>query len=351
MRDYLTDQETAKLLGKRIDQLYLIVDAFDAIPDDQWELSEGEHFEFVSTGTDPQGRRKRRFTEEGVEALARYLESTETQGLLKKILDKLTNWKTRRKQLLVSRRITQEFLTVGESLVFSGNRAFVPKKTTVAILQTNHKGFNNAWGRVRTAGQLEGSEAIELDKHFTLDDEKNLYFSEMGIARIAMDMKQNSTINQSRKAWMDAVGEVVERCFQAEVKHLQAAPKRIDEAVKKAKRAAKWRCEVTGQSKKAHNSLELDGHHLFDRRNRPDLADATANILVLRPDLHDEFHSWKTSASCCPQDFIEFITVVRGDLFDPVNSRVMARHQRLVHRLMLLQANYENNHLRYHGLR
>jgi hypothetical protein len=351
MRDFLTDQDTARLLGKRIDQLYLMVDAFDASPDDEWELNEGEHFDYVSTGVDAYGRRRRRFTEEGVEAMARYLEATETPGLLKKILDKLTNWKTRRKQLLVSRRITQEFLSVGDSLVFCGNRAFVPKKTTVAILQTNHKGLNNSWARLRTAGQLETGEAVELDQHFSLDEQSNLYFSEMGIARIATDMKHNSTISESRKAWMDAVGEVVERCFQAEVKHLLSAPKRIEEAVKKAKQAARSRCEVTGVAKKAHNTLELDGHHLFDRRSRPDLADATTNILVLQPQLHSEFHSWKDATGCCPQDFLDFITSVRGDLFDPVNSRAMARHQRLVQRLTLLQANYENNHLRYHGLR
>jgi hypothetical protein len=350
MRDFLTDQETAKLLGKRIDQLYSIVDAFDANSDDEWDLNEGEHFVYVSSAVDPYGRRKRRFTEEGVEALAHYLEATEARGFLKKILDRLTNWKTRRKQLLVSRRITQEFLTVSDALVFCGSRAFVPKKTAVAILQTNHKGLNNSWARLRTAGQLTNSEAVELDRDFTLDDQKNLYFSEIGIARVAWDMKHNSTISQSRKAWMEAVGEVVERCFQAEVKHLQSAPKRIEDAVKKAKRAAKDRCEVTGQSKKAHTSLELDGHHLFDRRSRPDLADALTNILVLIPDLHSEFHSWQSSATCCPQDFLEFITTVRGDLFDPVNSRAMARHQRLVHRLTLLQTNYEDNHLRYHAL-
>lgn len=351
MRDYLTDQETAKLLGKRIDQLYRIIDAFDAVPDDEWELNEGEHFAYTSTTVDAFGRRRRRFTEEGVEALARYLEVTESRGLLQKILDKLTNWKTKRKQLLVSRRITQEFLTVSDTLLFRGSRAFVPKKTTIAILQTNHKGFNNSWARVRGAGQLEGSEAVEIDKHFTVNDENTLFFSEMGIARIADDMKHNSTINAARKAWMDAVAEVVERCFQAEVKHLQSAPQRIENAVIKAKRAAKGRCDVTGQAKKAHTTLELDGHHLFDRRNRPDLADATDNILVLQSELHGEFHSWKASPSCCPQDFIEFVTTVRGDLFDPVNSRAMARLQRLVHRLTLLQANYENNHLRYHAVR
>ena len=351
MRDFLTDQETAKLLGKRIDQLYLIVDAFDAKPDDEWDLNEGEHFVYVSAAVDPYGRRKRRFTEEGVEALAHYLEATEARGFLKKILDRLTNWKMRRKQLLVSRRITQEFLTVSDALVFCSSRAFVPKKTAVAILQTNHKGLNNSWTRLRTAGQLTTGEAVELDRDFTLDDEKNLYLSEIGIARVAWDMKHNSTISQSRKAWMEAVGEVVERCFQAEVKHLLSAPKRIEDAVKKAKRAAKDRCEVTGQSKKAHTTLELDGHHLFDRRSRPDLADAITNILVLVPDLHSEFHSWKASPTCSPHDFIDFITTVRADLFDPVNSRAMARHQRLVHRLTLLHTNYEDNHLRYHALR
>ncbi|MEB3335183.1 MAG: hypothetical protein VKP70_09375 [Cyanobacteriota bacterium] len=351
MRDFLTDQDTAKLLGKRIDQLYTIVDAFDANADDEWDLNEDEHFVYVSTAVDAYGRRRRRFTEEGVEALAHYLEATEARGFLKKILDRLTNWKMRRKQLLVSRRITQEFLTVSDALVFRGSRAFVPKKTTVAILQTNHKGLNNSWARLRTAGELDGGEAVELDQHFTLDEQNTLCFSEMGIARIAWDMKHHSTISQSRKAWMDAVGEVVERCFQAEVKHLQSAPKRIEDAVKKAKRAAKDRCEVTGQSKKAHTSLELDGHHLFDRRSRPDLADAIANILVLNPDLHAEFHSWTSAATCCPQDFLDFITTVRGDLFDPVNSRAMARHQRLVQRLTLLQANYQDNHLRYHALR
>lgn len=217
----------------------------------------------------------------------------------------------------------------------------MPKKTTIAIPQTNHNGFNNAWAWVRTAGKLEGSEAIEIDRHFTVVDDKDLFFSEMGIARIADDMKHNSTINAARKAWMDAVAEVVGRCFQAEVKHLQSAPKRIEDAVRQAKRVAKGQCDVTGRAKKAHTTSESDGHHLFDRRSRLDLADATNNILVQQPELHNEVHSWKGSPSCYPQDFIEFITTIRGDLFDPINSRAMACLQRLVHRLSLLQANDE----------
>lgn len=192
--------------------------------------------------------------------------------------------------------MTQAFLIVSETMIFRAGRAFVPKKSTIATLQTNHKGFNTAWAWVRTAGKLEGSEAIEIDRHFTVVDDKVLFFSEMGIARIADDMKHNSRINAARKAWMDAVAEVVERCFQAEVKHLQSAPKRIEDTVRQAKRVARGRCDVTGQAKKAHTTSELDGHHLFERRSRLDLADATDNILVLQPELHNEVHSWKGTA-------------------------------------------------------
>ena len=48
MRDLLTDKETAKILGKRIDTLYKDIDFFDKYDDDEWELNEGEHFEFTT---------------------------------------------------------------------------------------------------------------------------------------------------------------------------------------------------------------------------------------------------------------------------------------------------------------
>jgi len=83
MRDLLTDRETAKILGKRIDVLYKIVDAFDAKADDEWELVEGEHFEYAGPAVaGANGRRPRRFSEEGVEALARYIEATEKRACL-----------------------------------------------------------------------------------------------------------------------------------------------------------------------------------------------------------------------------------------------------------------------------
>ena len=82
MRDLLTDRETAKILGKRIDSLYKIVEAFDANADDEWELVEGDHFEYSGPPVvGANGRRPRHFSEEGVEALARYIEANEKTGV------------------------------------------------------------------------------------------------------------------------------------------------------------------------------------------------------------------------------------------------------------------------------
>ena len=57
MRELLTDKETAKILGIKINQLYDTVDFFDKHDDDPWDLIEGEHFEFVQNTGDYQERR------------------------------------------------------------------------------------------------------------------------------------------------------------------------------------------------------------------------------------------------------------------------------------------------------
>lgn len=345
MRDLLTDRETAKILGKRIDSLYKIVDAFDANSDDEWDLVEGEHFEFAGPPVAGEGgKRPRRFTEEGIEAIARYLEATEKSGILDWFRDKLLKVKQKRKQLLVSRRITQEFMEVGSELVIQGDLAFVTRKSTIGILQTNYKGLNNSWERLRLAGTEEGEEALEQNKDFLESEERTLLISQRGIARVARDMRRNSRITKARQAWIEAVGDVVEECFKSEIRYLTQG---VDEAIKRAKWAAGHRCEVTGTKSSRHNQSDLAGHHLFDRRSRPDLADLPENILVIVPELHREFHSW-TGVSCSPNDFLRFIETSRSDLFDPVNARHMKRIQSLTRRLNRLQQEREGGHLRYH---
>jgi hypothetical protein len=114
--------------------------------------------------------------------------------------------------------------------------------------------------------------------------------SQRGIALVARDMNRNSQINEARKAWIKAEGDVVEKCCNAEIHHLTQGS---EMAVKRAKRAAVHRCDVTRHNASRQKKMDLSGYHLFDRRRRPDLADLTDNILVITPDLHQEFHTWR----------------------------------------------------------
>ena len=345
MRELLTDKETAKILRKTRATLYKTVDFFDSRDDDEWELIEGEHFEFVRGG-DPRYR-PRRFTEEGVEALARFYEEKHKISIIDSVLDALFQRRKRRKRMLVSRRITQEFIEAVPPPEIKGELAFVQRKTTINILQTNGKGFNNSEERLFQAGTLEGQEGLEIDKHFALNEDSEKLWSQKGIASIAVDMSQNSRITKARKAWVDAVGEVVEDCFKTEVKRISAAPLRIENAIDAAKKSAGYRCQVSGKRKTKTSQWQLHGHHLFDQATRPDIADLYENILVLEGSIHSEFHSWNYKESCEPNDFLYFLAEVRLDLIDPENNAASRRYDKLVARLTKLQKNYEGNKLKY----
>ena len=343
-RDLLTDRETARILGKKINSLYKTVDFFDSDDKDEWDLVEGEHFEFTTRSGD---YRERRFYEEGVEALAEYFDRN-TPGIIKLVGEALTHRRRKRKQMLVSRRITQELIESGSLVEVRGELGFVARKTCINVLQTNGRGINNSIDRLSQSGTLDGEEGLEIEKHFLLSEEGEKIWSQKGLASIAVDMRHNSSITKARKAWVGAVGEVVEDCFKIEIKRLASAPLRIDKAIARAKRAVRDTCQVTGKKKARGKNLSLDGHHLFDKANRSDLADFSDNILVVESSIHSDFHSWKGGSGCEPKDFLNFSSEIRSDLFDSSNSRSMERFNRLTVKLTQLQKNYENNHLRYH---
>ena len=340
MRDLLTDNEAARILGIRINKLYSIADFFDSDEDDDWALIEGEHFVFVQRGGE---FRDRRFTEEGVEAIARYLER-DHNGILSEVIEALTHRRRRRKRLLVKRRITQELIESGGIVRQIGNLAFVDMKTSRKILQTNGLGIRNAIHRLSHNDSLDGQEGIEIDKHFILMDDESKAWSQKGLASIALDMKENASISRSRKAWVEAVGEVVEDCFSRELRRIESAPNRIANAVRNARRASGNRCQLTGCARVRGRNLELHGHHLFDKSNRPDLADLHENILILEGNIHRDFHSWQGGSGCSPSDFLNYLNTARMDLVEASNARQVERQHEMTVRLIQLQRNWEGQH-------
>ncbi len=125
----------------------------------------------------------------------------------------------------------------GDGIVDSvGHLLFVDRKTSINILQTNGLGINNSIKRLAKADSLDGQESLEIDEHFMVTEDGSHAWSQKGIASIALDMKQYSKITKARRAWVAAVGEVIEDCFKKEVKRLESAPTRITNAISKAKR-------------------------------------------------------------------------------------------------------------------
>ena len=76
------------------------------------------------------------------------------------------------------------------------------------------------------------------------------------------------------------------------------------------------RCELTG------DGGDLDGHHLFNVSTFPWFAAMAWNIIIMRTDLHKEFHAWRggTSAWCTPVHFYYWWWIVKH----PVRSLLFA---------------------------
>jgi hypothetical protein len=89
-RDAFSDKEAAKMLGIPVTKLYRVCDFFDSDPDDEWDLIEEEFFEY-----EPGQARKRRFYEEGVMAIAKYLEETEGGSFLARLKEFFTHHRAR----------------------------------------------------------------------------------------------------------------------------------------------------------------------------------------------------------------------------------------------------------------
>jgi hypothetical protein len=292
------------MLGIPVSKLYRICDFFDSDPDDAWDLTEGEFFEF-----EPGQARKRRFYEEGVMAIAKYLEETEGGSFLARLKEFFTHHRARVTRALVQRRIIQ--VTQDRAgLVIRGDLVFLQQRSVVRVLGTNGKGMAGTLRRIEeeSAG-LDGAEGLEIDVHFAdFEDADGRHWSQRGIARLARTMHERGRITRARKAWVKAVADVAEDCFEVQRKVLESHEARVRTAMDRARSKAKA-CAVTQQKPNAadRNPIELEAHHLFDAASRPDLAALDDNLLVISSALHRNFHKWMGNRPCEPKYFVDYL--------------------------------------------
>jgi hypothetical protein len=282
-RDAFSFQETARILGITPKKLNSICEFFDAHADDEWELIEGEFFEY-----EPGQARSRRFYEEGVMALAKYLEEKEGGSILAKIHEFFTHHRARVTRTLVKRRIiqvTQDRTTIQ----IRGDLIFLEQRSVVRVLGTNGKGMAGTITRIQEESSgLEGAEGLEIGVHFdSFEGKEQRHWSQRGIVRLAKTMRDKGRITKARKAWVKAVADVAEECFEVQRKLLESHEARVKAAKEKVRQRALRKdgsgCAVSGHKPSASDQypVELEVHHLFDASSRPDLAAYEENLIAI----------------------------------------------------------------------
>lgn len=328
----LTDEETAKALKITKTKLYKICEKFDSDPDDEWELNQGEHFEWIIRGS------TRHFYEQGAVAIAKYLEVTEGNKFINQLVEFFTHRQKRIRRALVLRKISQE--AQSGSTITVANKLFLHRKNTIAILETNGKGINGAIQRIQSESSYEGAEILAVDRDFTEVDSEQ-YFSQYGILKLARDM-QSANKSKSRQAWLEAVVEEIEPGLDLQYKKLMSQDQAIEKAIEAAKRAANKCCQVTGEKCKEGAGIKLHGHHLFCKSSRRDMAARVENILVIKEEIHNSYHRWHTiryqGQPCTPESFIEYLQDVHAYLIDKPQSK--KRYLALIERLEQLQRDF-----------
>ena len=336
--DLLSAEETADILGIKLARLYKICDTFDARTDDQWDLVEGEHFEWLS-----KNKRTRRFHEEGAMAIARYIQETDTAGkfagFIDAVVEKFTNRRKRTRQLLVRRRVILEVQSL-DGVSVQGNLVFIERSKVIRILATNGKGLNSAARREQQNSSLSGREPMEKGVHFDAIEDIE-HWSQRGLVRIAQNMSENLS-QKSRKAWTEAVAEVYEDAIEQQRKYLDSFDAKVRKAKDEAKKLANYRCQVTQEKQQPHAPFDLHAHHLFDQATRPDLATLHENLLVMHKEVHDGFHNWHGGGSCEPKDFVEYLTTVESWRFK--TPKLTSHLHQLINRLERLQQSFETHY-------
>lgn len=331
----MSAEETADILRISLKRLYNICKTFDARKDDEWDLIEGEHFEWLSK---PQGTRQ--FYEEGAMAIAKYLQETahanRFTGFFDQVIESLTNRRKHTRQMLVRRRVISEVKDIN-SIIVRGDLVFLDRQKAIRILDTNGKGLNFAARREQQNSSLNGREPMEEGVHFDTINSTE-YWSQRGLVRIAQNMTENLA-HKSRKAWTDAVSEVYEDAIEQQRKYLESFEAKVQKAMKEAKELAKKTCQVSLVKQRPDNPFDIHAHHLFDKATRPELATFHENLLVMHEKLHDGFHSWHGKGSCEPKDFVEYITTVESRRF--TTDRMTKHLHELINKLERLQSLYE----------
>jgi hypothetical protein len=292
----ILDKELSEWLSITLTRLDDVIDYFDSDPNDDWDLVENEDYIFINKKL-----KERRFSPKGALKIAAYFDHHEQRTIFYKIKDFITQHDERIRKALANRIIYEELSGNGKTET-RNNRVLMHKQSLRRILETNGSRFN------RSFNELQKSQMpLELDSDYA-EIENNVWFFGSGAVRIAKDLGENLT-NKSRKKMCQVIGGRLEPVL----KQIETAQAKQQQQIDKAKAAARKRdkqtCQITKTKRNKEDKFNLEAHHLYCVKTYPHLATSLDNLISIRENIHQEFHSSMGGYNqpCTIQDFIDFI--------------------------------------------
>jgi len=285
---------------KRLDE---IVSFFDADPNDDWDLVEGDDYQFVN-----KEKKLRNFSPKGAFKIASYIEKNEKRGIFYKFKEFFTKHDQKIRRSLARKLIFAELIDSGEIQVYQGV-AMIHKQSLRRILETNGAKLNKTVNHL----QQRTDKPLELGVDFYEDEKREFWFSESGIVMISKSMSETLT-NKSRQEMCKMIEIEFPLAFKEIQENLDDDTKQkieIEKAKKRAKTRDKNTCQVTGQKPDRNNRFNLAVHHLYSVQKYPHLATLDLNLVTIKEEIHQEFHGnlGGFNQPCTIEDFIEFLHV------------------------------------------
>ena len=290
----IKEDELAKALEIPLNRLDEVIEFFDADPDDEWVLKEHEHFVYIN-----QQWGNRIFSTHGAFAIAKYLDTRQPKSLWDKILEFVTHHKERIRNAFVHKAVYEN----SSSLTRRNGHYFLSKKDTIAILGTSYARLNKAFKDIRCSER-----PLEIFVDFDEIDGTR-YYSLSGFYRISRNLSQSLT-SKDRREWCKAVDIAGKEALKAITATRENRENQISRAMKRARKRDSETCQITLTKKSKNNHcFQMASHHIFSSHHYPHLAAVEDNIITLRGEVHDEFHSWNGGSKnpCTADDLIQFV--------------------------------------------
>lgn len=290
----IKEDELAKALEIPLNRLDEVIEFFDADSDDEWVLKEHDHFVYIN-----QNWGNRIFSAHGAFAIAKYLDTHQPKSIWDKIIEFVTHHRERIRNAFVHKTVHEN----SSSLTCRNGRYFLSKKDTVAILGTSYTRLNKAFEDLRRS-----EHPLEISVDFD-EIEGVRYYSLSGFYRLSQNLAQSLT-SKDRRAWCKAVDIAGKDALKAITAARDNREKQISKAMKKARNRDNETCQITLEKKTKHDhQFQMASHHIFSSHHYSHLAAVEDNIITLRGEVHDEFHSWNGGSKnpCTVDDLIQFI--------------------------------------------